>query len=57
MNAIMGADVFTALKVLQSQKLPMKNCVKVPNITDNDEDADSIPLTCGCVISATYVKI
>lgn len=56
MKATNGAEALTRLSVLQSRKLPIRNCVKMPRMTAREAVAERNPRRWGCVISATYVN-
>lgn len=51
--AITGNITLMSAIVLQGIKLPRMNCTNTPKMTTIDAVADSIPRSCGVVISAT----
>jgi len=54
--AVTGNITLMAATFLQGSMVPIRNWIKIPRMTHMEEVADSMPLRCGCVISATYVR-
>jgi hypothetical protein len=54
--AVTGNITLMAATFLQDSMVPIRNWIKIPRMTHMEEVADSMPLRCGCVISATYVR-
>jgi len=53
---VTGIITLMAAIFLQDSMVPIRNWIKIPRMTHMEEVAVSMPLRCGCVISATYVR-
>jgi hypothetical protein len=54
--AVTGNITLMVAIFLQDSMVPIRNWIKIPRMTHVEEVADSMPLRCGCVISAIYVR-
>jgi len=54
--AVTGNITLMAATFLQDSMVPIRNWIKIPRMINMGAVADSMPLRCGCEISATYVR-